>query len=104
MLDIGFIGHVAVGGVLPLMLQCRDGALRVSSPTSAPTYVILHPGSSGSTMTSGSLGDTDVHGTGFRMGSLELGSGYQPGLLYTVLFQYSESGNARAAVGSFSVV
>lgn len=104
MLDIGFIGYVSVGGSLPLAIQCRDGSQKVVAPTSAPTYAI-YPSGFGSTVDTGSLGAADTDSkTGFRTGTQAISASYSAGELYTVIFEYTENSNSRAAIGTFQVV
>lgn len=104
MLDIGFIGHVASGGSLPLAIQCRDSEFKPASPTAAPSYTIYPDGFSSSIAT-GSLSDSNTDGkTGFRTGSLEVGSAtYSAGELYTILYEYTAGGQARSVIGTFLV-
>ena len=61
MLDIGFIGHVAAGGSLPLAIQCRDSEFKPVSPTSVPLYRV-YPDGFGSYAASGYLGESDTGG------------------------------------------
>ena len=104
MLDIGFIGYVSVGGTLPLAIQCRNGSQIVTAPTAAPTYSI-YPSGFGSTVSTGSLGSSDTDSkTGFRTGSQAISVSYSAGELYTIIFEYAESSNARSAIGTFQVV
>jgi hypothetical protein len=103
-LDIGFIGYVSVGGTLPLAIQCRNGSQRVAAPAAAPTYAI-YPSGFGSTVDTGSLGAADTGSfVGFRTGTQAISASYSAGELYTVIFEYTESGNARSAIGTFQVV
>ena len=104
MLDIGFIGYVSVGGTLPLAIQCRNGSQVATAPSAAPSYSV-YPSGFGSTMATGNLGGPDTDSkTGFRTGSLSISNSYSAGQMYTIIFQYSESNNARAAIGTFQVV
>tara|TARA_R110002051_G_scaffold268380_4_gene328441 strand:+ start:856 stop:1164 length:309 start_codon:yes stop_codon:yes gene_type:complete len=102
MLDIGFIGNVAAGGVLPLALQCRDASLRSIEPTGTPSYVIFK--TDGSTIATGTMSIDPSGYLGFRMDSLSVGNSYEPGVLYTVRFDYKVDGVDRSCVGSFMVV
>ena len=104
MLDNGFIGHFPVGGTVLLALQCRSQDLQVSNPTGTPTYIVLTPEGTQiktreTTQTVGAL-------TGFRSDSLELTEdrNWQPGMVYTVVFSYVESGENRACTSTFQVV
>lgn len=104
MLDIGFIGHVAAGGSLPLAIQCRDSEFKITHPVSAPSYTVYPDGFSSSIAT-GSLGASNTDGkAGFRTGSLEVATAtYSAGELYTILFEYTASGQARSVIGTFLV-
>lgn len=102
MLDIGFIGNVAAGGVLPLALQCRDGSLQSAEPTGTPSYFVFD--TDGTAIVSGNMSITPSGVVGFRMDSLSIGSRFEPGVLYTVRFDYVQSGERRSCVGSFMVV
>jgi hypothetical protein len=104
MLDIGFIGHVATGGSLPLAIQCRDSEFRPASPTNVPAFTIYPDGFS-SWVASGSLGASDTGGkVGFRTASLTISTAtYSAGELYTVLFEYRAGGQSRTAIGTFLV-
>lgn len=104
MLDIGFIGHIAAGGSLPLAIQCRDSEFRPASPTNVPSYTIYPDGFS-SYVASGSLSASDTGGkVGFRTGSLAISTAtYSAGELYTVLFEYRAGGQSRTVIGTFLV-
>ena len=104
MLDNGFIGHFPVGGTVLLALQCRAQNLAVASPTGTPTYVILNP--DGTQVKSGELEIYFGALTGFRTHSLQLTEdrNWQPGMVYTVLFSYVQSGENRACTSTFQVV
>lgn len=103
MLDNGFIGHFPVGGTVLLALQCRSQNLSVANPTGTPTYVILN--ADGTQVKSGEL-ETPYALTGFRTHSLQLTEdrNWQPGVVYTVVFSYVESGENRACTSTFQVV
>ncbi len=89
---------------MPLAIQCRNGSLQVVSPTAAPTYSI-YPSGFGSATATGSLSASDTDSkTGFRTGSETITASFTVGELYTVIFEYAEGGNNRAAIGTFQVV
>jgi len=104
MLDIGFIGHVAAGGSLPLAIQCRDSEFKPASPTNTPAYTVYPDGFS-SSIASGSLSASNTGGkVGFRTGSLGIStSTYSAGELYTILFEYRAGGQERTVIGTFLV-
>ena len=104
MLDNGFIGHFPVGGTVQLALQCRSQDLQVSNPTGTPQYIVLTP--DGFQITAGGLDQTVGSLTGFRSDSLKLTEdrNWQPGMVYTVVFNYVESGENRACTSTFQVV
>ena len=104
MLDSGFIGHFPASATVPLALQCRLQDLQVASPSVNPTFKIIDP--DGSVIENGELTKSVSGLTGFRMSSLDLSSksSWQPGVLYTVIFNYEQGGNMRAAMSTFQVV
>ena len=104
MLDNGFIGHFPVGGTVMLALQCRSQDLQVANPTGTPTYSVLNP--DGTAIKSGTAASTSGSLTGFRFDSLELTEdrNWQPGVTYTVVFEYVQGGENRACISTFQVV
>ena len=104
MLDIGFVGHVAAGGSLPLAIQCRDSEFTPASPIAAPSYFI-YPDGFATYVATGSLSATDTGAqTGFRTGSLDVDTAtYSAGELYTIFVRYTAGGKARSVIGTFLV-
>jgi hypothetical protein len=102
-IDVGFMGHVQVGDILPLAVQCRDGNMEAASPSSSPTYRVYAQDFK-STLDTGSLSSTDTDSiVGFRTGTLTIDTDYEAGKGYSILFQYSAAGSDYAALGSFLV-
>ena len=105
MLDSGFIGHFPAGGTVPLVLQGRTASLAVETPDgNTADYSIINP--SGSKVASGTI-NTRITGLGgILVGSLELTNAntFQPGSVYTIVFNYDEGGTARSSISTFQVV
>lgn len=108
MLDVGFIGHVEAGGILPLALLCKGSGMETITPSSAPTYEVwgAPAGAIGlSRYDSGTLSASNTGSIrGFRTGVLNMSAGFVAGSVYILVFSYEDSGGSYGAMGSFEVV
>lgn len=101
--NLGFIGHVELGGTLSLFLQCLDDGTP-TAPDGAPLYTIYLP--DGTVGTTGSLGVADHDSkVGLRRGTVSIleADDFEAGQLCSGLFSYAIDEVAKTCQFTFRV-